>query len=642
MISRFARSFMLMVIALLVLAMVGFLHPPARSYIDPWTGQLFGEGGVESSLNIQKPKMPWEGGSAKGGVIMSKLGNATAKAELGRASWKLLHTMTLRYPEEPTEDERNALDTYFHLFSRLYPCGECAAEFQELLKKYPPQTSNRRSASLWLCFVHNEVNKRLEKPEFDCAHLDETYDCGCGDDPVKDHTGKEKEKDDMDLERDSSKDDLTGAGLVREGIKVVERFFEVPLDHGNPSGEKIRVFARNMIPRSKAKTKEDEDKLPFLVYLQGGPGFEVPLQSSFGFAAEIHDRGYQTLWLDQRGTGLSTPFSYETLPANVKTDQEIANYLKYFRADSIVKDCEVIRKILLGHREKETEQKWSIMGQSFGGFCAMTYLSFFPQGLKEVFITGGLAPLIDQPDVNYEHTIQKVIVRNKVYYEKYPRDIKRASTGHSQLLGVQQCSAPQWWSPNSGIDRVHQIVLRAANDLELYNKLTYKLLQTVEICHHFDENPIYAILHEPIYCQGHAANWAASRVVQKHPQFSWANVKTLADTEPLYFTGEMIFPGVFDDYSNLRPLKGAAELIAQDASWGPLYDIEQLKKNEVPVTTATYYEDMYVPFELSQQTASTIKNTEQYITNQLQHGGIREDPKDLMRRLFQISKREHD
>ncbi|ESK97294.1 sulfhydryl oxidase [Moniliophthora roreri MCA 2997] len=217
MISRFARSFMLMVIALLVLAMVGFLHPPARSYIDPWTGQLFGEGGVESSLNIQKPKMPWEGGSAKGGVIMSKLGNATAKAELGRASWKLLHTMTLRYPEEPTEDERNALDTYFHLFSRLYPCGECAAEFQELLKKYPPQTSNRRSASLWLCFVHNEVNKRLEKPEFDCAHLDETYDCGCGDDPVKDHTGKEKEKDDMDLERDSSKDDLTGAGLVRGG-----------------------------------------------------------------------------------------------------------------------------------------------------------------------------------------------------------------------------------------------------------------------------------------------------------------------------------------------------------------------------------------------------------------------------------------
>ncbi|KAK7036486.1 hypothetical protein VNI00_011683 [Paramarasmius palmivorus] len=204
--------------------MVGFLHPPARSYIDPWTGQLFGEGGVENSLNIQQPKMPWEGSSSKGGVIMSKLGNATAKAELGRSTWKLLplfdrHTMTLRFPEEPSEDERNALDSYFHLFSRLYPCGECAAEFQQLLKKYPPQTSNRRSASLWLCFVHNEVNQRLEKPEFDCAHLDETYDCGCGDTPVKEgkDTAKEKNSEVDDLERDPSKDGVTGAGLIRGG-----------------------------------------------------------------------------------------------------------------------------------------------------------------------------------------------------------------------------------------------------------------------------------------------------------------------------------------------------------------------------------------------------------------------------------------
>lgn len=47
--------------------------------------------------------------------------------------------MTLRYPESPTQDERDALSAYFHLSSRLYPCGECAAEFQELLRKYPPQ-----------------------------------------------------------------------------------------------------------------------------------------------------------------------------------------------------------------------------------------------------------------------------------------------------------------------------------------------------------------------------------------------------------------------------------------------------------------------------------------------------------------------
>lgn len=35
-----------------------------------------------------------------------------------------------------------------------------------------------------LCSVHNVVNERLHKEKFDCAHLDDTYDCGCGDEPI--------------------------------------------------------------------------------------------------------------------------------------------------------------------------------------------------------------------------------------------------------------------------------------------------------------------------------------------------------------------------------------------------------------------------------------------------------------------------
>ncbi|KAG9050825.1 hypothetical protein FS837_001935 [Tulasnella sp. UAMH 9824] len=138
---------------------------------------------------------------------MPKLGNATAKAELGRATWKLLHTMTLRFPDasKPTDDQRHALESYFYLFSRLYPCGECAREFQQLLKKYPPQTSSRKTASLWLCYVHNLVNVRLRKPEFDCLKLDETYDCGCG--PEGNSTTAAGPK----------RDDITGVEVVRGG-----------------------------------------------------------------------------------------------------------------------------------------------------------------------------------------------------------------------------------------------------------------------------------------------------------------------------------------------------------------------------------------------------------------------------------------
>lgn len=44
---------------------------------------------------------------------------------------------------------------------------------------------------------------------------------------------------------------------------------------------------------------------------------------------------------------------------------------------------------------------------------------------------------------------------------------------------------------------------------------------------------------------------------------------------------------MFDDYSNLRPLKGAAQLLAKDSHWGKLYDLDQLAKNNVKVTVAT-------------------------------------------------------
>ncbi|KAF8891886.1 hypothetical protein BD779DRAFT_1513665, partial [Infundibulicybe gibba] len=119
---------------------------------------------------------------------------------------------------------------------------------------------------------------------------------------------------------------------------------------------------------------------------------------------------------------------------------------------------------------------------------------------------------------------------------------------------------------------------------------------------------------------------------------------------------------MFDNHANLRPLKGAAEILAADASWGKLYSLEQLAKNEVKVSAVTYYDDMYVDphggcpnhaaddlflycryveFTLAQDTALKIKNVEQYITNSLVHDGIDEDGKFVMGKLFQMSRREY-
>ncbi|RYC55528.1 hypothetical protein CHU98_g10680 [Xylaria longipes] len=122
------------------------------------------------------------GNILEGGSIAPKLENATAKAELGRASWKLFHTMMARFPEKPTEEDSLALKTYIKLFARLYPCGDCASHFQQLLKKFPPQIGSRNAAAGWACHVHNQVNERLKKPIFDCNNIGDFYDCGCGDD----------------------------------------------------------------------------------------------------------------------------------------------------------------------------------------------------------------------------------------------------------------------------------------------------------------------------------------------------------------------------------------------------------------------------------------------------------------------------
>ena len=114
--------------------------------------------------------------------IMPRLGNETQKAELGRAAWKLFHTTMARFPDNPAEEESDALKSYIYLFARLYPCGECAEHFQKIIKKYPPQTSSRSTAAAWACHVHNEINKSKAKPLFDCSSIGDFYDCGCADD----------------------------------------------------------------------------------------------------------------------------------------------------------------------------------------------------------------------------------------------------------------------------------------------------------------------------------------------------------------------------------------------------------------------------------------------------------------------------
>ena len=77
--------------------------------------------------------------------------------------------------------------------------------------------------------------------------------------------------------------------------------------------------------------------------------------------------------MDQRGTGLSSTITAGTLALQGNAIKQ-AEYLKNFRADNIVRDCEAIRRYLTTDFP-EKKRKWSVIGQSFGGFCIGSYLS---------------------------------------------------------------------------------------------------------------------------------------------------------------------------------------------------------------------------------------------------------------------------
>lgn len=84
----------------------------------------------------------------------------------------------------------------------------------------------------------------------------------------------------------------------------------------------------------------------------------------------------------------------------------------------------------------------------------------------------------------------------------------------------------------------------------------------------------------------------------------------------------------------MRPLKEAANILAATTAWPQLYDVEQLKRNTVPVAAAVYYDDMYVHREFSEETAALVPNMKLWMTNEYEHNGLRADGSGVLGRLL--------
>jgi pimeloyl-ACP methyl ester carboxylesterase len=410
------------------------------------------------------------------------------------------------------------------------------------------------------------------------------------------------------------------------GFVLTDHLVEVPLDHSSPAGPTIEVFAREVVAAGR-----EQDDLPWLLFLEGGPGGKSPRPGVGGAWIQHATQTHRVLLLDQRGTGRSTPLTRRAVAG--LSDAEIASYLRFMRADSIVRDAEVLRERVAGSRT------WDTLGQSYGGFVTMAYLSLAPHGLDACYVTGGLPGLTATADDVYARTYPRVAAKNADYYARYPGDVAivrriadrlaadvvelpdgdRLTTRRLRLLGGR-------FGMSGAFERLHWLLDEAWHGDDLSDVFLHGVLGGTA----YADGPLFA-MQEYIYGRpgSGASGWAAERTMAQHPEFA-------EDHDPLLFTGEMFYPWMFDDIKALRPFRGAAELLATYDDWGPLYDLDRLAANEVPVLAVIFFDDMYVDAGLQLETAGRVGNVRTWVTNEFEHDGVGVDAARVLGRLMDM------
>ena len=395
------------------------------------------------------------------------------------------------------------------------------------------------------------------------------------------------------------------------GAILTEREHSVPLDHAAPDGEKITVFTREV-------AAPDGEKRPYLMFFQGGPGFEAtrPTAPPSGWQKRAL-ADYRLLLMDERGTGRSSPVG--DIPGASPEAQ--AAYMTHFRADAIVRDAELIRQEL-------GVDRWSILGQSFGGFCSMNYLSIAPEGLREAFLTGGLSPIGRPADDVYSATWRRTIQKNREYFARYPDDrgrvrgiLRRLDDEDVRLPDGDQLTSRRFLQlglklgDSAGFEQIHNVL-----ELPFGSRA---FLYDAQDSIRFGRDPIYATLHESSYADGVATRWSAVRTMPEEV------------ASERYFTGEHVFPWMWDDMAALRSHRDAAHLLAEHP-WSRLYDAEVLGHNEVPVAATIYANDLYIESAFAHETAAAIRGLRTWTTDEYEHNGLRADGERVLGRLIDL------
>ena len=140
-----------------------------------------------------------------------------------------------------------------------------------------------------------------------------------------------------------------------------------------------------------------------------------------------------------------------------------------------MRDADRLRATLYGE-----DTDWYVFGQSFGGFCSLTYLSLLPEHLRGVIITGGFAPVLHETEEVCTRLFNHVATLNAEFYARFPddaarvrthrrspRDRHRTSTAAGSRLSARRfLMLGAMLGHQHGAAELHGVVERADNDLD--------------------------------------------------------------------------------------------------------------------------------------------------------------------------------
>lgn len=421
---------------------------------------------------------------------------------------------------------------------------------------------------------------------------------------------------------------------TRGGLHLRDVTFEAPFDHfgggaalSAATSGSIEVFAR--ITATEAHSTK-----PYLMFLQGGPGVEAPrpttpVGSSTWLARALED--FQVVMLDQRGTGKSSPIGsvdgrITGLDGVGEGAADISAALSHYRADSIVEDAEILRRGL-------GVESWSLLGQSFGGFTALRYVSAHSESLHEVYFTGGLPAIGTDPATVYATTWEGMKRKSEQFYQAFPGDREKLSRlidlaeaeGGIALPGGARATRERirllghFLGASDGPEELHYLLDQDPASAAFRHDLAAALPFS-------GRNPLYAVVHESCWADGGITDWAARRAMPADVQ-----------ADPTLLAGEHAGPESLNEDPELAPFAEVAQLVARH-DWPRLYDVDALRASPVRGAAAVYFEDAYVPVGYSLATADLLAGVKPWVTNEYEHNGLRADGYRVLDRLISLAR----